>query len=228
MKTIKKIRDNSSLVSSFSLFLFLVSLLAVSLLLGRVFIDDHPLDRFLVTIFYFTTQSNVIIFLIMIFYLLKKTNKSWFKILAFIGLIDIVITGLFFHLFLASYMDSVGFMQQVLHTVVPLLYILFYFIIIEDAFKIKDIWISLIHPVIYVISIYTWIHPLFGQLISRVMVDLPGASYVYPFLDPATYEHSIVGLILFNFGILTPTILVISFLLIYMKSRLEMVLKNGQ
>jgi len=218
----------SNFFISFSIFLFLVSLLAVSLLLGRVFIDDQPLDRFLVTIFYFTTQSNVIIFLIITLYLLKKFKQPWFKIIALIGLIDIVVTGLFFHLFLASYMNSVGFMQQVLHTVVPILYLIFYFVILEDTFRIRDIWISLIHPVIYALSIYTYIHPIFGQLISRVMVDLPGASYVYPFLDPATYEHGYRGLLLFNFGILIPTILIISLLLIYLKSRLEKFLINSQ
>lgn len=221
MKVIYRLRNNVSIVSSFSIFVFLISLLAVSLLAGRVFIDDNPADRFLVTIFYFTTQSNTIIFLILLLFIFKKNNTKWFKIFALIGLIDIVITGLFFHLFLANYMESVGFMQQILHTVVPIFYLLFYFIVLDHTFKIKQCWISLIHPVIYGALVYLIIHPFFGQILTQVMVNLPGASYVYPFLDPSNYQHGIGGLLLFIFGVLTPIILLITSLLIYLKSQLE-------
>lgn len=222
MKSILKIRNNPSFVSSFSIFFFIVSLLAVSLLVGRVLLSENPFNRFLVTIFYFTTQSNFLIFFVILFYLLKKDKGNLFKVFAFIALIDITMTGFFFHILLASYMENVGFMQQVLHTVVPIFYIAFYFIILKDTIKINKFWISLIHPVIYVVLVYLLIHPFFGDILIEVMTDLPGASYVYPFLDPSRYSMGVPGLLIFICCILTPVILLTSLLMIYTKSKLEL------
>ncbi len=221
MKTITAMRNSRLFISSFSIIGFSLSLLAMALLLGRVFIDVHPLDRFLVTIFYFTTQSNIIIFIIMTSFLMKKSEKRWFEILAFIGLLDITITGLFFHLFLTQYMNSLGFIQQLLHTIIPIYYLLFYFIFIDDLFHLIDIWILFIHPIIYVVSVYTWIHPIFGPMLERVMVDLEGASYVYPFLDPSIYNQDSTLFFFLNLLLLTLIICVISFILILLKSLLE-------
>jgi len=221
MNSILRLRDNKKVVTSFTITFFLFSFTAMCLLLGRVFIDEHPLDRFLVTIFYFTTQSNLLIFFILLLYILKKDTHRWYPKICFIGLIDITITGFVFHLFLASYMTNVGFMQHLLHTVIPLFYLLFYFVVLDHKLELKNFWICLIHPLVFVVSIYTWIHPLFGDLLSRVMTDLQGASYVYPFLDPSNYARGTLGLILFNLGFLTPIVILISLLLLYLKTKLE-------
>lgn len=221
MNFISKLRINKNFVSSFSIFVFLIATTGIGLLIGRIFIDDQVLSRFLVTIFYFTTQSNFLVFIIMLLFVFRRSNFSWFKALSFIGLIDITITGLVFHIFLTSYIANINFMQQLLHTITPLLYIAFYFIVLTDQLKLKDFWIALIHPLVFVVSVYTWIHPLFGEKIQSVMTDLQGASYVYPFLDPATYDNGITGLILFNFGLLTPLIILLTLGLIFIKSKFE-------
>ena len=62
MNNILNLRNNKKFVTSFSIIFFLFSLTAIGLLIGRVFIDENPFERFLVTIFYFTTQSNLVIF----------------------------------------------------------------------------------------------------------------------------------------------------------------------
>ncbi len=221
MKFISKLRSNKNFITSFSFFVFAIAALGVGLLIGRIFIDDNSFDRFLVTIFYFTTQSNFLIFIIMLFFLLKQNNKLWFKILSLIGLVDITITGLVFHIFLASYVTNINLMQHLLHTISPLLYIAFYFLIFDYKFKVKNFWIGLVHPLIFIISVYTWIHPFFGDRLAMILIDFQGAAYVYPFLDPATYAHGISGLILFNFGLMVPLVILITCGLIFLKSKLE-------
>ncbi|MFH1692895.1 MAG: hypothetical protein ABH890_01275 [Bacillota bacterium] len=222
MNLILKLRNNNIFVSYFAIFVLGISALAVSLLIGRIFIDVNPIDRFLVTIFYFTTQSNILILIIMVCYILKQKDNGWFQILSLIGLIDILITSIFFHLFLASYLVGINMMQHLLHTGTPLLYLIFYFVIIEHTFRLKDAWIGLIHPIIFVISVYTWIHPIFGDTLAATLIDFQGASYVYPFMDPSTYQTGITGLLLFDLGILTPFVIVLSILVIYLKSSFEL------
>lgn len=221
MKFISKLRNNKNFISSFSIFVFLISGLGVGLLIGRIFIDNQSFDRFLVTIFYFTTQSNFLVFFIMLLFMFKQDKKKWFKILSFIGLVDIIITGLVFNIFLTSFVANINLMQQLLHTIIPLIYIGFYFIVIDNNFKVRNFWIGLIHPLIFLVSVYTWIHPLFGDRIELIMLDFQGATYVYPFLDPSTYSNGITGLILFNLGLLMPLIILITIGLILIKSKIE-------
>ena len=100
-------------------------------------------------------------------------------------------------------------------------YLFFYFVIFSHQLQLKNFWISLIHPLIFVVSVYTWIHPFFGDTLLRVMTDLESASYVYPFLDPSIYVRGTLGLILFNFGLLTTLIFIISILMILLKRKFE-------
>ncbi|MBU1094064.1 MAG: hypothetical protein KKH01_06355 [Firmicutes bacterium] len=221
MEIISKLRHNKNFVTSFSIFVFLVTALGVGFLIGRVLVYESPFDRLIVTSLYFTTQSNLLVFIVMSLFLLKKGDKHWFKVLALIGLIDITITGFVFHLFLASYLSNINFMQHLLHTITPLFYISFYFIILNHIFSLKDFWIGLLHPLIFLVSVYTWIHPLFGNLLSSVLTDFQGASYIYPFLDPSTYSNGFTGLLIFNLGLLMPVIILMTIGLIYLKSRIE-------
>ena len=221
MKFFFNLRSNKKFVTSFSIILFVTSLVAISLLIGRIFIDSAPLDRFLVTIFYFTTQSNILVFVSMLLFLLNKEHRIWCKIISFIALVDITITGLVFYLFLSSYMVNVGLMQHLLHLGVPLLYLAFYFILLTSKISLKNFWIALIHPTVFIVSVYTWIHPFFGEMLSRVMTNIEGASYVYPFLDPSNYAQGTTGLLLFNLGLLTPFIILISLGLILLKNKFE-------
>ncbi|MCF7929986.1 MAG: hypothetical protein K9L02_00570 [Acholeplasmataceae bacterium] len=221
MKFISGLRNNKTFVSSFSLLTFLISTLGIGLLIGRIFIDELAFDRFLVTIFYFTTQSNLLVFAVLFLFLLKKNHKKWFKIISLIALIDITITGLVFHIFLTTFVANINFMQHLLHTIIPLLYIAFYIVILDTNFKLNQFWIGLIHPFIFLVSVFTWIHPFFGDRIEQIMLDFQGASYVYPFLDPATYNNGFAGLLLFNLGLLMPLIILITIVMIFLKSKIE-------
>ncbi|MFH0766694.1 MAG: hypothetical protein V1920_01225 [Bacillota bacterium] len=62
----------------------------------------------------------------------------------------------------------------------------------------------------------------FGDTLAATLIDFQGASYVYPFMDPSTYQTGITGLLLFDLGILTPFVIVLSILVIYLKSSFEL------
>ncbi|TVP86347.1 MAG: hypothetical protein EA375_01345 [Acholeplasmataceae bacterium] len=201
--------------------LFLISSWAVILLILRVFESDDIGGRLLVTSFYFTTQSNVMVFLIPILIFVGCQHATWFRRLAFITLVNITITGLIFHIMLASYMPEVDLMQHVLHTVSPLAYILYYYGFTDHRLPIRQVWLVLIHPFVYVISVYTWINPFFGDLLARTFFEFESARFVYPFFDPNVFPRGAWGLVIFNFGFLAPLIVVLAALMMIGKNRLE-------
>lgn len=175
----------------------------------------------LTTSFYFTTQSNLLITVIVILYLLNLKDASWFKWISFIGLVNIVMTGIIFHVLITPYMSGVSFLNHVLHTVNPLLYISFYFFILKTDIRQKHLFIGLIYPLFYMLFVFLLIEPVFGDLLDQQLPDFVGARYVYPFLDPREYDTGFSGMILFNLGIVTPLILGLTSLLIFLKSRFE-------
>jgi hypothetical protein len=69
--------------------------------------------------------------------------------------------------------------------------------------------------------VYLIIEPVFGDLMEELMTTFESARYVYPFLDPNQYERGIVGLILFNLGLLAPAMSLLAFVLNLLKSRFE-------
>ena len=52
-------------------------------------------------------------------------SKQWFKYLSAIALVNITMTGLIYHVLLAT--PPIAFQSHLTHTVTPILYILFYF-----------------------------------------------------------------------------------------------------
>ncbi len=195
--------------------------LGVLLLYTDSLYDPTASRTALTTSFYFTTQSNLFITIVSLLYLLKQESKSWFKYVAFIGLVNIFMTGVIFHVLLTPFMGGVSFLNHILHTINPILYVLFYFFILKDHITQKKLWIGILYPLIYVALVYLLIEPLFGNLLDTQLPDFVGARYVYPFLDPREYDRGFLGVFLFNFGIITPIILAITSLLIYLKSRFE-------
>lgn len=196
-------------------------LLGVLLLYGDTLYDPTATRNFLTTSFYYTTQSNILITLISIFYLCKFYTKRWFKYIAFIALVNIFMTGIIFHVLLTPFMGGVSFLNHLLHTINPLLYILFYFFILTDQVEFKRVWIGLIYPFIYTLLVFVLIEPVFGNLLDQQLPDFVGARYVYPFLDPREYEQGFWGMLLFNLGIISPIIIGTTSLLIFLKSRFE-------
>jgi hypothetical protein len=196
-------------------------LLGVLLLYTDTLYDPTATRTVLTTSFYFTTQSNLFITIVSLLYLLKQEIKPWFKYVAFIGLVNIFMTGIIFHILLTPFMGGVSFLNHILHTINPILYVLLYFFIFKDHITQRKLWIGILYPLIYVALVFILIEPMFGDLLDSQLPNFVGARYVYPFLDPREYDRGFLGVLLFNFGIITPIILGITSLLILMKSQFE-------
>ncbi|MFU8793553.1 MAG: hypothetical protein ACNA7K_05950 [Acholeplasmataceae bacterium] len=195
---------------------FLMSSWAIFLLVERIFAFPNQLDRAIATVFYFTTQSNLLVWVVLVQSFTKLTAKSWFKTLSFIAVIDIIITAVIFHLFLAPFLHSVELMQHVLHTFVPLIFVMFYALFLSSKMAYKKFYLSLIHPLIFLFLIYVFVEPFFGDRLNVIYPDYESARYVYPFLDPAYFSSGIYGLILFIIGVLTPFISLTAVLVIFL------------
>jgi hypothetical protein len=203
-----------------TIFTLCISTLAILFLLIRIFDNPNPLNSFIVTSLFYTTQSNIFVFIVMVLYLLKLSSKKWFHVLALIAIVDILLTGIVFHILLVPYMEAISFMQQLLHTWTPIAYLMFYFIVVHDHLKLSHFWYAIVHPIIFFISVYLWIEPLFGELIEITVLDFEGSRFLYPFLNPANFEIGFIGVFLFSFVIILPLILLLSFGILFIKKRL--------
>lgn len=205
----------------FAFLVFLSGLYGIVLEIIRAANSSNFGEYILVTSFYFTTQTNLFLTLISLFFILKLQNRNWYKYLIFITLINVLVTASVFHIFLAPYMENVELIQHVLHTINPLLFIIFYFIFYQQNIPIKKFWICLIYPVIFLLSVYLFIEPVFGNLMEITMPEFNSARYVYPFLDPRTYAREWLGLWLFIFGIISPFTVLMSFISIWIKQKIN-------
>lgn len=208
---------NDKVKISFAIIVLAFGLLGVALEILRAVQSDNFLGTMFVTFLYFTTQSNLLITIAVLLFILKKTESKLYHYLAFIALVNISITALIFHIILVPYMTQIDFIQQVLHTINPLLYITFYFVFYKQKLDVKMFWISLIYPLAFLITVYTIIEPVFGNYLETIVSDFTSARYIYPFLDPRNYERETLGVVGFNLGILAPFIGLLSLLLVYVK-----------
>jgi len=209
---------NDKIKISFSIIVLMFGLLGIALEILRAIQSDNFLGTMFVTFLYFTTQSNLLITIAVLLFIFKKNDKKFYPYFAFISLVNISITALIFHVILVPYMTQVDFIQHVLHTINPILYIIFYFVFFRQHLDVKKFWISLIYPLLFLVSVYTIIEPLFGDYIESIVTDFVSARYIYPFLDPKNYERETLGLLSFNLGILAPLIALLSLLLSYLKN----------
>ena len=221
MKLVHDLRDRKFFIQVFPVFVLLWGILGIMLLVGRALLSDDPGLFLLMTSFYYTAQSNVFITIILILFLLGFSRKKWFKDLSFIALINIIMTGLIFHTLLKSSFTNISFLRHVLHTINPILYFIFYFILIDGYVEFKRFWISLIYPILYFLYIQLFVEPLFGNLLDRLMIEYDDARYVYPFLDPGFYSNGYVGLLVFIFAILAPLISLLALSIDLLKFLLE-------
>jgi len=219
MNWILNLRNNERKVRLTTVFLCIVTSLTVLFqIISALFIDKDGLSRLI----YFTIQSNILIAIVLLFYILKKQHHLWFNRLAFISLVNISVTGIVFHLLLAPYMSSVSFMQHMLHTINPLLYVLFYFFIISTFLPLRELFISLIYPLLYILFVFFFVSPVLGNYLETMSGPWQTSRFVYPFLNPNNYRNGITGMLIFNLGILAPSILGFSFLLQHLKQKLEL------
>lgn len=205
----------------FALIVFLSGLFGITLEIIRATNASNFSQFILVTSFYFTTQTNLLLTITALFFILKLHNKNWYKYLIFITLVNVLVTAIVFHILLAPYMENIDLIQHVLHTVNPLLFIIFYFMFYDQNIPLKRFWICMIYPLLFLVSVYLFIEPIFGDLMEITMPDFNSARYVYPFLDPQTYSREWLGLWLFILGIIAPFTAIISFISIWIKQKVD-------
>ncbi|MBP5835736.1 hypothetical protein [Candidatus Phytoplasma meliae] len=129
-------------------------------------------------IYLFTSESNILVLVVMILFFTPLRNKKYFIYLSFIALISILFTFLVNHIILDS-QEITKFtcnMNQTTihykHTVIPILYTLFYFGNNLKAISVSQVYMCLIHPLSY----FTFF--LIKGLLNH------SASYPYDFIDP--------------------------------------------
>jgi len=170
---------------------------------------------------FFTTQSNILVLIVTLLFLLKFDRKNWFKYLSFIGLVNIFITALIFNTLLGPFMDHLNLIQYVLHVIVPILYVILYFVFMPSSLNVKHFFFGMIYPVTYVVLVYMVIEPFLGRFLIFALDDFDGSRFVYPFLDPSTYSNYPKGTMLVFFMILGISLFGITFLLNFLKTKIE-------
>lgn len=159
-------------------------------------------------IHYFTNQSNLIVFLATFLMMFGWDKSVWFKKIALIALLDIILTGLVYNILLkdlvVDFTETQLFIMLVTHTIVPLLYTVLYLVFVLDKPSYKDLYILMIHPGLY--------------FISAQVIGLFTHYYPYPFLNP---NQGILMLLVLNLGILLPLLVLGGYGLIALKRYLN-------
>lgn len=159
-------------------------------------------------IHYFTNQSNLIVFLATFLMMFGWDKSVWFKKIAIIALLDIILTGLVYNILLkdlvVNFTETQLFIMLVTHTIVPLLYTVLYLVFVLDKPSYKDLYILMIHPGLY--------------FISAQVIGLFTHYYPYPFLNP---NQGILMLLVLNLGILLPLLVLGGYGLIALKRYLN-------
>lgn len=220
-KLIHRLRDREDIKRMIAYLVLFWGSFGLLLRIGGSLLGSNPLGSTVISFLYFTIHSNIIITVIAYFYLFTKKRGPVYTSFAFIGFVNILITGIVFHALLTPFTEGVSFLNHILHTITPILYTLFYIGVIKEHLPIKKFYMSLIYPIMYMLAVYLLIEPIFGDLLDTLMPDFVGARYVYPFLDPRTYQRGFKDLLIFNLGILAPVITLFSFLLSVLKQQIE-------
>ncbi|MBS2126444.1 hypothetical protein J8J04_01940 ['Fragaria x ananassa' phyllody phytoplasma] len=129
-------------------------------------------------IYKFTSESNILVLVVMILFFTPLRNKKYFTYLSFIALISILFTFFISHIILCR-QEITRFtfnMNQTTihykHTVIPILYTLFYFGNNLKAISVFQVYMCLIHPLSY----FTFF--LIKGLLNHNTI------YPYGFIDP--------------------------------------------
>lgn len=159
-------------------------------------------------IHYFTNQSNLIVFLATFLMMFGWDKSVWFKKIALIALLDIILTGLVYNILLkdlvVDFTETQLFIMLVTHTIVPLLYTVLYLVFVLDKPSYKDLYILMIHPGLY--------------FLGAQIIGLFTNYYPYPFLSPS---QGILMLLVLNLGILLPLLVLGGYGLIALKRYLN-------
>lgn len=161
---------------------------------------------------YFTNQSNLLVFIVTFLMVFGWDKSKWFPKLALIALLDIVLTGIVYNLLLrelvVGFSEVQLFIMLVTHTIVPILYVILYFIFVLDRPKIQSIYWLMLHPGLYFMVFQ--ITGIFTQY------------YPYPFMDP---NQGLVSFLVTNLVIMLPLLVLFGLGFIKLKQYLFDTLK---
>ncbi len=207
---------------------FIILLVVVGLVLQafRSLYSPYPKAYFFINYIYFTTQSNILVLILLILHFTRFRNTRLFHIFTHIALMNILMTGVIFHLFLGPYME-LTIVQHLLHTATPLSYLFYYFFIYDRYFTVKYLETLLIYPTVYTILVYTVIEPLVGDTLELVQGDFQGSRFIYPFFDPYYYDFNWFKIILFFLVIVVFVIVVMMILTQPIKRYIERKYNEG-
>ena len=221
MHVIRSYRTHPHLPGIASSVVLLAAWSGIVMLVMRAFESPSVIDALVSTSFYYTTQSNILVAVLMVIAFTRLRHTKLFASFAFIAFFDISVTAIVFHALIGPYMETVGFIQHVLHTLTPLLYVLWYLFDFKDTPTVRSSLISLIHPVVFMVFVFALVVPFFSDLMIRTSDGFAGAEYLYPFLNPASFESGVMGMILFNLFVLAPAFVIWALGLQRIKSKCE-------
>jgi hypothetical protein len=226
MKFITRVRNNLMIKNIITYFVFFWTLFGVILSYSNFLFNHTNLPTLISTSLYFTIQSNLLAFIVIAIYTFKKNSKS-FKYFSFIVLINLLITGIVFYILLASEMSSgISFTNHVLHALTPIIYLIFYLLILEDALPLKKFWVALIYPLCYMMFVFLIVAPFLGEMIEQYITSFQGIRYIYPFLDPSNYPGGFIQMLIFNLGVIMPGFVILSILTLVIKNKIESKIKK--
>ncbi len=149
---------------------------------------------------YFTNLSNLFVFVTVFLVYINRHDQKWFKYIATITLVNITMTGIIYHIMLAT--PPIAFQSHLTHTLTPILYVLFYFTCVDEVVKPKQFWISLVFPLLYFLFF----------IITGSMTGF----YPYGFMNVA--ENGIGEVMKFVGLFLLPAIAAMSWIFIFVKN----------
>lgn len=161
---------------------------------------------------YFTNQSNLLVFIVTFLMVFGWDKSKWFPKIALIALLDIVLTSIVYNLLLSDLVVGFSevqlFIMLVTHTIVPILYMILYFIFVLDRPKVQSIYWLLLHP-----GLYFMVFQITGIFTSY---------YPYPFMDP---NQGIVSFLVTNLVVMLPLLVLFGLAFIKLKQYLFDTLK---
>ncbi|WCA22470.1 hypothetical protein [Candidatus Phytoplasma oryzae] len=168
---------------------------------------------------FFSRQSVILIFIIITLNLFTNyQNKKWFRYLAFIGLIDILLSGLAYNFII----DNLNMLKNLSkndyfsiiyfeHVVFPLFYLIFFLISNIKNIPLNKLYIYLWHPSLYLLFFiiinsynenlmpypYSFINPKIGKCLLNFLYDKEPKGWIGLFIN-----FSLISFIMFLISII--------------------------
>ncbi|WP_210954708.1 hypothetical protein [Candidatus Phytoplasma luffae] len=211
----------------YSLILLIISLIVfIFHLKNNFFLTKSGFGKnFCNTFKHFTSQSNFFILIILILFFTPFFKNKYFHILTFITLINILLTFIVNHSFIAPdekrklFQNIINFefpgLIHFQHTFIPILYIIFYFFSLNKGIDVKKSYLGIIYPLFYF---------LFFLILNFFKSE---KYYPYDFINPDKkgifelgQKQGYLGLFL-SISVLTLVFYFLSFFILFLKKKFK-------